>query len=173
MAALMKEIADAYMKINTHATIQVTATDSTKGLNSVMSGNCDMAMSSRDLKDEEKSELKEYQIAIDGIAVITNSANKVKDLNETIENLNDIKEITNNISETIKEAVGTTYSPSSLSIKSNLPNEAEKLFHALKLFIGEPEEDYEGSIHELSLGGANLIFLTLKQIGRASCRERV
>ena len=39
MAALMKEIADAYMKINTHATIQVTATDSTKGLNSVMLGN--------------------------------------------------------------------------------------------------------------------------------------
>lgn len=89
-------------------------------------------------------------------------SNKVKDLNETIEDLNDIKEITNNISETIKEAVGTTYSPSSLSIKSNLPNEAEKLFHALKLFIGEPGEDYEGSIHELSLGGANLIFLTLK-----------
>ena len=76
--------------------------------------------------------------------------------------INDIKEITNNISETIKEAVGTTYSPSSLSIKSNLPNETEKLFHALKLFIGEPGEDYEGSIHELSLGGANLIFLTLK-----------
>ncbi|WP_413464816.1 ATP-dependent nuclease [Bacteroides fragilis] len=49
-----------------------------------------------------------------------------------------------------------------MSIKSNLPNEAEKLFHALKLFIGEPGEDYEGSIHELSLGGANLIFLTLK-----------
>ena len=88
MAALMKEIADAYMKINTHATIQVTATDSTKGLNSVMSGNCDMAMSSRDLKDEEKSELKEYQIAIDGIAVITNSANKVKDL--TLDQVKDI-----------------------------------------------------------------------------------
>ena len=88
MAALMKEIADAYVKINTHATIQVTATDSTKGLNSVMSGNCDMAMSSRDLKDEEKSELKEYQIAIDGIAVITNSANKVKDL--TLDQVKDI-----------------------------------------------------------------------------------
>ena len=55
MAALMKEIADAYMKINTHATIQVTATDSTKGLNSVMLGNCDMAMSSRDLKDYERT----------------------------------------------------------------------------------------------------------------------
>ena len=45
-------------------------------------------MSSRDLKDEEKSELKEYQIAIDGIAVITNSANKVKDL--TLDQVKDI-----------------------------------------------------------------------------------
>jgi len=41
-----------------------------------------------DLKDEEKSELKEYQIAIDGIAVITNSANKVKDL--TLDQVKDI-----------------------------------------------------------------------------------
>ena len=37
-----------------------------------------------------------------------------------------------------------------------------ELAKSLKLFIGEPEEDYEGGIHELSLGGANLIFLTLK-----------
>ena len=87
---------------------------------------------------------------------------KVDDLNKSIEELDDIQMITNNISETIKEAVGTTYSPSSLSIKSNLPSEAEKLLQSLKLFIGEPEEDYEGGIHELSLGGANLIFLTLK-----------
>ena len=68
MAALMKEIAKiAYMKINTHATIQVTATDSTKGLNSVMSGNCDMAMSSRDLKDYEKELLNYNTVAKDKI----------------------------------------------------------------------------------------------------------
>ena len=118
-----------------------------------------------DFQDNKKNPLltllksKSEELNDDDSEVISK---KVKDLNETIENLNDIKEITINISETIKEAVGTTYSPSSLSIKSNLPNETEKLFHALKLFIGEPEEDYEGSIHELSLGGANLIYLTLK-----------
>ena len=70
MAALMKEIADAYMKMNTHATIQVTATDSTKGLNSVMSGNCDMAMSSRDLKDYEK-ELEESMKTIEEGDILT------------------------------------------------------------------------------------------------------
>ncbi len=30
------------------------------------------------------------------------------------------------------------------------------------MFIGEPNENHEGGIHELSLGGANLIYLTLK-----------
>lgn len=87
---------------------------------------------------------------------------QVEELNQSIEKLEDIQEITDNISNTIKEAVGTTYSPSSLSIKSNVPSDVEKLFQSLKLFIGEPEEDYEGGVYELSLGGANLIFLTLK-----------
>lgn len=87
---------------------------------------------------------------------------KVHDLNTSIEALKDVQEVRENIRDTIKEAVGETYSPKSLSIKSDLPDEAEKLFQSLKLFIGESEEGYEGGIHELSLGGANLIFLTLK-----------
>lgn len=83
-------------------------------------------------------------------------------LNEGIETLPDVQQIRLDIKETIKDAVGQIYSPSSLSIKSNLSDEPEKLLQSLKLFIGEPDETYEGGIHELSLGGANLIFLTLK-----------
>ncbi|HLF50938.1 ATP-dependent nuclease [Flavobacterium sp.] len=86
----------------------------------------------------------------------------VKEINEGIETLKDVQTIRKDIKQTIRDAVGETYSPSSLSIRSNLPKEADKLLQSLKLFIGEPDEDYEGSIHELSLGGANLIFLTLK-----------
>lgn len=86
----------------------------------------------------------------------------VTDLNERIEALPDVQNIRTDIKSTIQDAVGLTYSPSSLSIKSGVPDEAEKLLQSLKLFIGEPGEDYEGGIHELSLGGANLIFLTLK-----------
>lgn len=86
----------------------------------------------------------------------------VKDLNEKIEALTDVQNIRTDIKSTIQDAVGLTYSPSSLSIKSSVPDEAEKLLQSLKLFIGEPGESYEGGIHELSLGGANLIFLTLK-----------
>lgn len=86
----------------------------------------------------------------------------VNDLNEKIEALPDVQNIRTDIKSTIQDAVGLTYSPSSLSIKSSVPGEAEKLLQSLKLFIGEPGEGYEGGIHELSLGGANLIFLTLK-----------
>lgn len=86
----------------------------------------------------------------------------VKNLNERIEALPDVQTIRKDIKTTIQDAVGLTYSPSSLSIKSSVPDEAERLLQSLKLFIGEPGEEYEGGIHELSLGGANLIFLTLK-----------
>ena len=89
-------------------------------------------------------------------------SNLVDDLNKGIENLDDVQNIRKDIKSTIQDAVGLTYSPSSLSIKSSLPSEADKLLQSLKIFIGEPGEDHEGGIHELSLGGANLIFLTLK-----------
>ncbi|MFB0964105.1 MAG: AAA family ATPase, partial [Patescibacteria group bacterium] len=87
---------------------------------------------------------------------------QVKALNESIERLPDVNHVRSDIRETIKGAAGEAYSPSSLSIKSDLPEEADRLFQSLKLFVGESGEPHEGPIHELSLGGANLIFLTLK-----------
>jgi putative ATP-dependent endonuclease of OLD family len=89
-------------------------------------------------------------------------ADKVLDLNKSIEEWPDVEEISDDIKQTIKDAVGEAYSPSSLKIKSDLPDDADHLFQSLKLFVGEDGEDYEGGIHELSLGGANLIYLTLK-----------
>lgn len=86
----------------------------------------------------------------------------VDELNNSIEQLDDVQNIRKDIKKTIQDAVGLTYSPSSMSIKSSVPSDADKLLQSLKLFIGEPDEDYEGGVHELSLGGANLIFLTLK-----------
>lgn len=86
----------------------------------------------------------------------------VRNLNESIEALDDVRMVRDNISETIKDAVGETYSPSQMSIRSDLPDEADRLFQSLRLFVGESGEGYQGAIHELSLGGANLIFLTLK-----------
>jgi putative ATP-dependent endonuclease of OLD family len=95
-------------------------------------------------------------------AIFQPIAEKVKELNDSIEGLNDVQAVRTDIKSTIKDAAGVTYSPTSLSIKSDLPDEADKLFQSLKLFIGESSGDYEGGIHELSLGGANLIYLSLK-----------
>ena len=86
----------------------------------------------------------------------------VSNLNDAIEGLDDVGAIRADIRETITDAAGETYSPKSLSIRSDLSDEADRLFQSLKLFVGESEAGYEGAIHELSLGGANLIYLTLK-----------
>jgi len=83
-------------------------------------------------------------------------------LNEQIGSLDEVKEIKQGIDKSIKEAVGTTYAPN-IDIKSELPNEMEKLFQSLKLWVGDPDDEgYKGRIWELSLGGANLIYLSLK-----------
>lgn len=87
---------------------------------------------------------------------------QVQQLNDSIVALSDVQDVRSDIRGTIKAAAGETYSPHSLAIRSNLPEEADKLFQSLKLFVGESADAYEGAIHELSLGGANLIFLTLK-----------
>lgn len=71
------------MDINPHAVIEVTVSDSTSGLNDAMQGRCDIAMSSRELKDYEK-ELLDYEvIAQDGIAVIVNDVNPLRDITTT------------------------------------------------------------------------------------------
>ncbi len=84
----MEVLAEDYQKANEGITIEVQQVGSSAGITNTIDGTSQIGMSSRDLKDEEKSELQEYQIAIDGIAVITNSANKVKDL--TLDQVKDI-----------------------------------------------------------------------------------
>ena len=44
-------------------------------MTSAIDGICDIGMASRELKDEEKEQLKATVIATDGIAVIVNKAN--------------------------------------------------------------------------------------------------
>ncbi len=87
---------------------------------------------------------------------------RARQLNAAIEGLNDVQTVRSDIVRTIHGAAGQTYSPALLAIKSDLPDEADLLFQSLKLFVGEFDTSHEGSIQELSLGGANLIFLTLK-----------
>jgi putative ATP-dependent endonuclease of OLD family len=87
---------------------------------------------------------------------------KVDELNEEITGLKEVKNVSSGISESIRQAVGETYAPT-IDIKSELPSDMEKLLQSLKLWVGDPDEEgYQGKIWELSLGGANLIYLSLK-----------
>lgn len=74
---------------NEGVSIEVQQIGSSAGIKNAIDGTSQIGMASRDLKDEEKAAgLKETQIAIDGIAVITNKNNTVKGL--TLEQVKDI-----------------------------------------------------------------------------------
>lgn len=102
---------------------------------------------------------KEKTVEVSKQTEIIDSIDK---LNDQISSLKEVKEVKEGIDKSIKEAVGTTYGPN-IDVKSELPNDMEKLLQSLKLWVGDPDEDgYMGKIWELSLGGANMIYLSLK-----------
>ncbi len=71
---------------DTGITVTYNATGSGAGIQAVQEGRCDIGLASRNLKNEEKAiGLEETILAYDGIAIIVNPGNPVKDLNlETI-----------------------------------------------------------------------------------------
>lgn len=85
VAPLMEALAEDYESRNPNASITVTATDSTDGLNAAMQGKCNFGMSSRELKDYEQELLDYEAIAQDKIAVVVNCDNPLTDL--TLEQL--------------------------------------------------------------------------------------
>ena len=76
---LADELAKAFKAKNPNATIDVQGGGSGVGIKSATDGVVDIGMSSRDLKTEEKS-LKEFKIAVDGIAVLVNPTNGITNL---------------------------------------------------------------------------------------------
>lgn len=85
---LMQKMAEKYQELNPDAKIEIQSTGSSAGIEAVMDGAADIAMASRELKDEEKSALAVEVIATDGIAVVVNPESKVEDL--TIDELKQI-----------------------------------------------------------------------------------
>lgn len=73
-------------EIDTGITVTYNATGSGAGIQAVGEGRCDIGLSSRNLKDEEKKKgLEGTILAYDGIAIIVNPNNPVSDLDvETI-----------------------------------------------------------------------------------------
>lgn len=73
-------LSEAYMEQNKNVKVTYNPTGSGTGIQAVAEGRCDIGLSSRDLKDEEKENLTETVVAIDGIAMIVNTENPVTDL---------------------------------------------------------------------------------------------
>lgn len=89
-------------------------------------------------------------------------SNKIKEVNKKISEIDKVGLLSDGIFSSISNAVSYTYSPN-LSISSELPVEIKDLIRNLQLKAGDSiSEDYTSDISEMSLGGANLIYLALK-----------
>lgn len=80
VAPLMEKLVADYKRYNAGGVIKVEVSDSSAGLNAALRGDCDLAMSSRPLKDYEKELLETKAIAADGLAVIVNKENPLTGL---------------------------------------------------------------------------------------------
>jgi phosphate transport system substrate-binding protein len=87
MVNLGQAWAEKYMQKNPTEFIAVTGGGSGTGISSLISGTCDVTMSSRNIKDKEISLAKqkginpyEIKVALDGLAVVVNPKNPVSKL---------------------------------------------------------------------------------------------
>lgn len=80
MEKVIGYLSEAYMDENKNVKVTYNPTGSGSGIQAVSEGRCDIGLSSRDLKDDEKQNLEETVVAIDGIAIIVNPENTAEDL---------------------------------------------------------------------------------------------
>lgn len=81
MEKVIGALGESFENDNTDVTFTYNPTGSGSGITAVAEGRCDIGLSSRYLKEEEKSQgLTETILALDGIAVIVNPNNPVDDL---------------------------------------------------------------------------------------------
>lgn len=87
MVHLMSTLAEAFMKKNPGAQVSVTGGGSGTGIAALLNGTTDICASSRDMQQKEKDQAKEKNInpvekiiAYDGIAIVVNPENPIKDI---------------------------------------------------------------------------------------------
>ena len=81
MENVIGALGEAFTANNPDAKFTYNPTGSGTGITAVSEGRCDIGLSSRALKDEEKaSGLTETIVALDGIAIIVNPSNPVSDI---------------------------------------------------------------------------------------------
>lgn len=85
MSKVIGALSEAYEN-ETGVAVTYNATGSGSGIQAVLEGRCDIGLSSRELKENEKSKgLKSTVLAYDGIAIIVNLENHITDLSlETV-----------------------------------------------------------------------------------------
>ena len=86
MEKVIGALGESFMEQHSDVNFTYNPTGSGSGITAVQEGRCDIGLSSRALKDDEKAQgLTETVLAYDGIAIIVNPANPVNDLSlETI-----------------------------------------------------------------------------------------
>ena len=81
MEKVIMSLGESFQAKNKGISVGYNPTGSGYGITAVSEGRCDIGLSSRALKDDEKaSGLKETVLALDGIAIIVNPENKISDL---------------------------------------------------------------------------------------------
>ena len=81
MEKVINSLSESFMAMNKDVKFTYNPTGSGSGIQAVSEGRCDIGLSSRALKDDEKaSGLVETVVALDGIAIVVNPENPVSDL---------------------------------------------------------------------------------------------
>ena len=76
---LMEKVQEKYEE-NNSVILEIQQNGSGAGIKDVISGISEIGMSSRELKDEEKNSVEATTVAYDGIALLVNPENKVKNI---------------------------------------------------------------------------------------------
>lgn len=121
MVHLMSTLAEAYMKKNSGMQVSVTGGGSGTGIAALINGTTDICASSRDMQQKEKDDAKskninpvEKIIAYDGIAVIVNPDNPIKEMT-----VDQIKKIYTGVTKSWKDLGGPDETITILSRESN------------------------------------------------------
>jgi len=97
---VIEQLREAYVKFNPNVRVEINYNGSSAGIRDALSQKSNIAMSSRELKADEKEKLADHTFAIDAIAVIVNQQNTVTGMTSDmvtkifkgeIRNWNDVK----------------------------------------------------------------------------------
>lgn len=77
-----EKLVETYKQTHPDANINVQGGGSSVGIKSAQDGSADIGTSSKELKEDEKQGLTEYNIGQDGIVIAVNNENTVNDLSK-------------------------------------------------------------------------------------------